>query len=116
MDEVRIGLFARTKTSVTLRVRHRAGDHVIVLLPFFQERLESLMVIRSEFSIHLKRCRVKSVYCVKTYTSLIAGTCLLGDQSQHFDFSEEIVSTLMDVSKAVDFLAREHALDFALET
>jgi hypothetical protein len=106
-EEVGICLLARGERPVSLRIGHAADHHDIAILDIDQIFLEPFEVVCLIFLIHVISGHVSGIQGIESHASLKARACLMSDETEHLDFFNQIIHTLMDVGESVDLPAGE---------
>ena len=100
---VRIRLIVGSLGAVTLRVRHGAVHHQVLVLDVGQELLEVLMIMRAVLLVHFVRGGEHRVERVHTHAPLEAAGRLLAQQTLHLHLVHQVLGGLMQMGKTVYF-------------
>ena len=100
-----IGLLMGSLAAVALGVGHSAVHRQVVVLDVDQELLEILVVVGSVLLVDLVGGGEHGVEGVHAHTALEATGGLLTQQALHLYLFHQILAGLVEVGKAVDFVA-----------
>lgn len=102
---IRVGLVVRGLAAVALGVGHSAVHRQVVVLHVDEELLEILVVVGAVLLIDLVGGGIDGVEGVHAHTALETAGRLLTQQALHLYLFHQILAGLVEVGKAVDFVA-----------